>query len=434
MKLSKTRLLLSALTALFIGATRTNADPVLDWNAIAAQTILAPSTRGPAVTIDFAVVQAAMHDAIQAYDKRFEPYAIHVQNAEGSPAAAVAKVTHDVLVNRFPAQTATLDGIYNAYLADNGLPLDDPGIVVGAEVAAGIIALRADDGSFPAVFPPFLGASLTGVWRPTPSFNPGPPPSFAPMAVPWAAGVTPFVALSPSQFRAEPPPPLNSAEYARDYNEVKALGSLENSARTPAQTQLAYFYADSFFAQWHRVIRSFAEMHTQSDGDTARLLALAWLAAADAFITTWDSKIHYSFWRPMTAINEGDSDGNQSTAGDPNWKPFLNNPNYPEYSSGANGVVGAIFRMFRLYFGTDKFTFFITSNHPLAAPNVRVYEHFSDVAQDMVDVRIYHGLHFRSGDEAGRKVGRQVAKWVFHNALRPLNGQNALEDDDGDDE
>jgi hypothetical protein len=434
MKLTKTTLLFSALTALLAGATRTNADPVLDWNAIAAQTILAPSTRGPAVILDFAVVQAAMHDAVQAYDKRFEPYAIHVQDAEGSPAAAVAKVTHDVLVNRFPAQTEALDLIYDAYLDDNGLPLDDPGILVGAEVAAGIIAFRENDGSFPPVLSPYIGAELPGVWRPTPSYNSGPPASFLPMAVPWAAAVTPFVALSSSQFRAEPPPRLNSAQYAHDYHEVQALGSLENSARTPEQTQLAYFYADNFFAQWNRVIRSVAEMHTDNLGDTARLLALAWLAAGDAFITTWDNKIYYSYWRPVTAIHQGDSDGNEKTSGDPNWKPFLNTPNYPEYSSGANGVAGAILRTLRLYFGTDKFTFLVTSNHPLAAPNARVYDRFSDAAQDMVDVRIYHGLHFRSGDEAGRKVGRQVAKWVFHNALRPLNGQNALGDDGEDDE
>jgi hypothetical protein len=429
MKLIRIRLLLSALTALFVGATHIGANPVLDWNNIAAQTILAPSTRGPAITLDFAVVHAAMHDAVQAYEKRFEPYAIDVPDPEGSIAAAVAKAAHDVLVDRFPGQAAALDLLYQNYLADNGLTGDDPGVLVGFEVAAGIIALRANDGSFPFVFPSFTGAELTGVWRPTPSYNPGPPASFASMAVPWAAEVTPFVALSPSQFRAEPPPQLNSAKYARDYNEVKALGSLENSARTPEQTQLAYFFADNFFAQWHRVIRSIAEMNLDNEGDTARLLALSWLAVADAFITTWESKIYYSYWRPVTAIHEGDSDGNNKTAGDPNWKPFLNTPNYPEYTSGANGVVGAIFRTMRLYFGTDKFTFFITSNHAMANPNVRIYERFSDAVQDMVDVRICHGLHFRFGDEAGRKVGRQTAKWVFHNALRPLHGPYALEDD-----
>ena len=433
LKLRKIQLLF-CLAALLVGATQSGANPVLDWNNIAAQTILAPSTRGPAITLDFAVVHAAMHDAVQAYDKRFEPYAIDVLDAEGSVAAAVAKAAHDVLVNRFPAQAGALGLLYGNYLADHALAADDPGVHVGAEVAAGMIALRANDGSFPAVFPPFTGANLIGVWRPTPSYNPGPPPSFAPMVVPWAAQVTPFVALSPSQFRAEPPPHLNSAEYARDYNEVKALGSLENSARTPEQTQLAYFFADNFFAQWHRVIRSIAEMNLDNEGDTARLLALSWLAVADAFITTWESKIYYSYWRPVTAIQEGDNDGNKKTAGDPDWKPFLNTPNYPEYTSGANGVVGAIFRTMRLYFGTDNFTFFVTSNHPLAAPNVRIYERFSDAAQDMVDVRIYHGLHFRSGDEAGRKVGRQAAKWVFHNALRPLHGLNAPEDDGEADE
>jgi len=429
----KQKLVLIALALTLTGAIRAQADPVLDWNAIAAQTILAPGVRpGPSVTLDFAVVQAAVHDAVQAYDKRFEPYATDIQNAAGSVAAAVAKAAHDVLVNRFPAQAAALDTAYNTYLNDHGLAQNDPGVAVGGQAAQAIILLRANDGSFPAVFPPFVGAQLTGVWRPTPSYLPGPPPSFAPMVIPWLAGVIPFAVSSASQFRAEPPSQLNSDRYRQDYDEVKALGSLNSTARTPEQTQLAYFYADNFFAQMNRVLRGIAQTYLDDTGETARLFALAWIAAADGVVTTWDCKIHYALWRPITAIQEGDNDGNQKTAGDPNWQPFLNTPNYPEHSSGANCLVASITQTVRLFFGTDKLPVTVTSNHPLASPNSRTYERLSDIQEDVVNVRIYHGIHFRFGDEAGRKTGRQVAKWVFDNALLPLDDDSGGANDEDD--
>lgn len=420
----KQQLVLTALAMTLMGGV--HADPVLDWNAIAAQTILAPGARpGPSVVLDFAVVHTAVHDAVQAYDKQFEPYAIDIQNAGGSVAAAVAKATHDVLVNRFPAQAPVLDTVYDNYLSDHGLDQSDPGVVVGEQAADAIILLRANDGSFPAVFPPFIGAELTGVWRPTPSYLPGPPPSFSPMVISWMPDVTPFVVESASQFRAEPPPQLNSDRYRQDYDEVKAVGGLNSTARTSEQTQLAYFYADNFFAQWNRTVRGFAETYLDT-GEAARFLALAWMAVADSVITTWDCKIHYAFWRPVTAIQEGENDGNFNTAGDPTWQPFLNTPNYPEYSSGANAVVASITRTARLFLGTDKLPITVTSNHPLASPGLRTYERLSDIEEDMVNVRIYHGLHFRFGDEAGRKTGQQVARWVFHHALRPLHADSCV--------
>jgi hypothetical protein len=423
------------LATTIAGAARAQvSDPVLDWNAISTQAILNGGHPGATTILDMAVVQAAVHDAVQAYDKRFEPYAVEISNAAGSVAAAVAKATHDVLVNRFPAQAATLGTTYADYLAAHGLAANDPGVLVGQQVAAAILVLRANDGSFPATPPPpFVGANLPGVWRPTPSLLPGPPPSFAPMAFTWVAEVTPFVVLSPTQFAAPPPPRLNSGRYARDYAEVKALGSLNSTARTPEQTQLAYFYADNFIAQINRAVRGIAETYLDNSGDTARLFALAWMVAADGFITTWDCKIHYALWRPISAIREGDNDGNRRTVGDPAWQPFLNTPNYPDYSSGANALVGGITRLLRLYFGTDEVTFTVTSNNPLANPNLRTYERFSDAAQDVVDVRIYQGIHFRFADDAARKLGGQVAKWTFENALRPLDGDCEDHEDEGED-
>src|SRR4051794_30527149 len=189
----KDQMLRMALAVMLAGATTARADAVLDWNAIAAQTIFAAGRPGASAAIDLAVVQAAVHDAIQAYDKTHEPYATEISGASGSPDAAVAKVTRDILVNRFPAQTATVDTAYATYLAAHGLAADDPGVSVGAAAAAGMIALRTGDGAFPNPAPVYNGTNVVGWWRPTPSFLPGPPPSFSSMAVPWLADVTPFV-------------------------------------------------------------------------------------------------------------------------------------------------------------------------------------------------------------------------------------------------
>jgi hypothetical protein len=240
------------------------------------------------------------------------------------------------------------------------------------------------------------------------------------MSSAWLATVPPFTLKSADQFRADPPPPLSSEQYAKDYYEVKALGALTNSTRTPEQTQLASFFAGNFFIVFNQTLRDVAAWNTDNIGDNARLLALGTLAIADSFITSWDSKRHYPYWRPITAIREGENDGNPQTQGDPNWQPFLNTPNYPEPSSGANVGAGALTRMLELYFGTDRMYFTVVSANPQAAPNRRTYNRFSDLSWDTVDVRIYQGIHFRTADEVGRKQGRQVAEWVFGHILQPL--------------
>ena len=164
-------------------------------------------------------------------------------------------------------------------------------------------------------------------------------------------------------------------------------------------------------------------------GDNARLLALGTLAIGDAVITAWDSKRHYDYWRPITAIQEGDNDGNAGTVGDPTWQPLLNTPPYPEYTSGANNVVGALTRSLALFFGTDHITLHSRQPYPVANPKTRTYQRFSDLAWDTVDVRIYHGVHFRSADEAARKQGRQVAEWVFGHFCAHSMAERYEEDD-----
>jgi hypothetical protein len=352
---------------------------------------------------------------------------VEIPGASGSPEAAAAKAAHDVLVSRFPAQAASLDTAYQQYLLNHGLSESDPGVAVGARAAAGIIALRACDGSFPnPAPPPFVGGTALGMWRPT-------PPAFAPMAAPWLGNVTPFTLTRPSQFRAATPPALTSREYARDYNEVKALGALNNSARTPEQTDLAHFWAGSYTVIWNQVLRDIAGARVDNIADSSRLFALAEMAIADALIASWDSKSYYVYWRPITAIQEGDNDGNPRTAGDTGWQSLIAAPAYPDYTSGANAFAGAATHALEHFFGTDHMTFSVTTtNTGPTLQDTRTFGRFSDAAEEVVDARVYLGIHFRFADTAARKQGKQVAGWVFKNFLRPLNKHNDDRADDDD--
>jgi hypothetical protein len=412
------------------------ADAVTYWNEVTltAVTIGRP---GPPGNLDIALVQAAVHDAVQSIEGKFEPYKIAIEGASGSPDAAAAAAAYGVLIGLYgTTQGATLDAAWNAYLTANPDLVGDPGIAVGQQVAAAMLAFyRAAPTPLP---PPVRGCEddadgcQPGEWRPTPSYlgSPPIPAPFAPMTAPWVGSLTPFTLLRSNQFRGEPPPPLTSGRYVREYNEVKTLGAFSSTAlteltRTPEQTILAYFWTDTnFIAQWHRALRAIVETHVPDIGDRARLFALASLAVADAFITAWESKLHFNFWRPVTAIQEGEFDGNPKTDGDPDWQPLLNTPPYPDYTSGANNLSGAITRTLALFFGTDDFDFTITSNSPnLTDPATRTrnYTRFSQAADEVVEVRILHGAHFRSADEDARQQGGRVAHWVFHHFLEPVH-------------
>jgi hypothetical protein len=406
-------------------STVAQADAVTDWNAITmdAVTIARP---GPQGMLDVALVHVAVHDAIQSIEKRYEPYHFQLKDAKGSRTAAAVAAAHGVLVSIYPTQASTLDAKYFDYLAQHGLS-GDPGLVVGEKAAANIVPLRRATPS-PAA-PPFVGSNEIGKWRPTESFigTPPAPPSFSPMVTPWLGTTEPFTLTSPRRFRAPPPPALDSARYWQDYEEVKAMGALNGSARTAQQTDLAYFYNDNFFAQWNRVLRGVAEKRIHKIGDSARLFALANMAGADALITGWDSKVTYVFWRPITAIREGANDGNPFTSADPTWQPLVNTPNYPDYTSGANSIVAAMTRSLAMFFGSDRGPVEVTSLHPLAVQKTRVYARFSDAADDVVEARIYLGIHFRFADVAARRQGEKVAEHAFDHFLLPLDRSNRWE-------
>ena len=419
--------IITILTILIVAPTNARADAVSDWNLIAIQRIGAatsPVHPTPVVFLDMAIVQIAVYDAVQAIEKQYKPYHVQIPGASGSPDAAAAKAAHDILAYLLPNQSGTIKDLYDQYLTQHGLSPMDPGVAVGATAAAGIIALRSNDGRFPAGQVAFNGGSAPGQWRPTDSFqgNPPSPLPFSSMAAPWVANVTPFALKSGDQLRATPPPPLDSKQYTTAYNEVKAMGARFNSARTDDQTKLALFWALNYPAVWNRVLRDIAASQNLSIGDNARLCALVNLAMADATITAWDTKRTYNFWRPLTAIRLGNEDTNPDTVEDPMWQPLVNTPNYPDHTSGANNITGATTRMLALFFGTDEMTFTVnTTNTTPGVPATRTYNRFSDAADDVVNVRIWQGIHWRFADEEGRKQGRHVAQWVYAHYLKPLD-------------
>ena len=385
--------------------------PVTFWNNVAVTAATAGRPGVPGL-LDIALVQAAVHDAVQAIEGRYEPYLFSDPSATGSPQAAVAAAAYGVLAQLYPLQRpgpAGLDQIFSNYVTSNGLT-GNPALDVGADAADALFAVYR-----PTIqLPQNPGVDEIGQWRST-------PPANLVGQFEFLGHSEPFTLVRTSQFRPEPPPPMTSKQYLREYNEVKAMGSSASTDRSAAQTDLAYFWSDNFVAQWNRALRGIADNMTDI-GDSARLFALAGFAAADTSMTVWECKFHYNFWRPITAIREGDNDPNPGTEGDPSWTPLIATPPYPDYSSGANGLTGAYTTILRQFFGTDEYNFTVTSNASLAIVKSRDYSRFSEAADQVVEARILLGIHFRSADVEARQQGSRVAHWVFQKFLRPASG------------
>jgi PAP2 superfamily len=412
-----------ALTVLaIVGMTKAEAgDPIAAWNQISENAVRAGKHPLPVTSVEFAIVQLAIYDAVESIDRRYEPYYTRVPGGTGSLSAAAAKAGHDTLAGLFPAQVAALDAAYADFLAANGVDPLDPGTAVGAQAAANILALRANDGRFPLDPPPFVGSTAIGQWRPTPSLLPGLPLTLQPGLTPWLASVRPFAMHRGSQFRVDPPPDLTSQLWADDYNETKTVGSLTSATRTAEQTEIGYFWADSGPLLWQNALRYISGTYLHNTGDSARMFALAEAALADAQIACWDSKYFYNFWRPITAIRLGDQDGNPATEVDPVWQPLINTPNFPEYPSGHADVSGAVSHMLQRFFGRDELTFQMTTTNALAPQKTRTFSRFSQAEQEVINARVYVGIHYRNSDVTAGAQGRRVADWVFRHILRPID-------------
>ena len=398
-----------AIIGLFMAGVA-KADKVTDWNAVASQVLLNTGRGNANGVIDMAYVHIAMYDAVNAIDG--EPYSVFAVRPTSVPPgssanAATVEAAYRVLIDRFPTQAIYLTNQYIASLATipNGQSKND-GIAVGGEVAARFLASRAGDGwNDPTVMIPLH--SGPGWWVPT---------AITPPVVQWGAVMRPFAIESPDQFRADPPPALTSDEYAADYNETKRLGSATSTDRTPDQTLQARFFTEPAVPQFTAAIRQLSMDRGLTLSENARLFAMVHVSSADACIGGLESKYHYQFWRPITAIRNGDTDGNPNTEADPNWSPLAATPNHPEYPSAHAFVTGSVTEALRQFFGTKKLLVTLASNVTGTTMSFATIDEWTKAVDD---ARIFAGFHFRTSCVRGGVLGSKVAKYVTRNHFQP---------------
>jgi hypothetical protein len=430
------------------GATQTAAaalppgNTVAQWNKIAEDTVVGSGAFQNEGLVYMAYVSTAVYDAVVAVEGGYEPYSFAVElGADASTDAAAVEAAHRTLVHYFPAQAAALDAFYAEAL---GLIPDGPakslGLAVGLLAATNVIALRSEDGrmtpigatsSFPTLPPG------PGVWRLT--------PPFALPQTPWVANVRPFLLRRGDQFLPAAPASLQSHTWVGEFNTIKAYGAATGSARTNEQTNVARFWSANVIRQYNRLAREVANSRSLGLVGTARLAAMVNMVGADAQIAVMDAKYHYLFWRPVTAIDPtavtsdgfgpmpGYDDGNPSTAEQLGWRPLLTTPNHPEYPAAHGSITSAMAEVFRRFLGTRRVELDISGFDPAGPPGnlnaVRHFERAKDLRDEIVDARIWAGLHYRFSGSAGVDLGRDVATYDLRHAFQP-----AEEDEDGPDE
>jgi hypothetical protein len=394
---------------------------VTDWNAIAQNAIVTvggqPIQRSQ---LWMTLVHVAIYDAVMSIDGRYEQFKVTPARLRpASREAAAIAAAHGVLVRLLPAQQANLDAERAISLAAvrDGTKKDN-GIAIGEEVAQRLLQIH--DGVIPIVT--YVPGTGPGAWQPT-------PPGFLPALLPGFALVTPLALASPSQFRPGPPPALASAEWADGYNEVKAYGVATGSLRSDAQTETGRFYTEHAVAQYSRAFRRYASGNGLGVGDTALFFALANTSILDSQIACWDAKFTYNFWRPVTAIRAGDTDGNPATLPDPAWIGLAITPPHPEYPAAHGCWTSATARMLEHFNGTSAVHFVLDS---AATGTTHVFESTGDLRAEIVNARVYGGMHYRFSGEAGAAIGEQVADYVAANYFRPVDGDDD-DDDDSDD-
>jgi hypothetical protein len=390
-------------------AAQAGTDTVLEWNEIMVTTV---GGQNPFAQARFAAItQLAVFEAVNSITGEYDSYLEPIDAPVGSsPEAAAGKAAHDVLVAYFPAAAPSLDAALASSLASipDGTSKDD-GVAVGAAAAAELVALRAADGSSP---PAFYQPTSTGPgqWRTTPTC-----PAAGGILFHWQ-NVQPFGVESTSQFRSDPPPTLTSREYAKDYAELLAVGSSDSANRPADRAAVARLYAALLaVGTWNPVARALASEHPGSITDHARALALLNLSMSDGLATVMETKYHYAFWRPETAIRAGDTDGNDRTVARADFAPFIATPCFPSYPSAhASASYAGRWILERLWGGAD---FSVTLSHP-AVPGVAItYTSLKQITDDIDDARVYGGIHFRFDQEAGATQGHRIANYVLGHVL-----------------
>jgi PAP2 superfamily len=430
--------LLAAVVGLSASARGQSAgNPVTDWNQIAVNTLTGlPGPAGgatPAAQVNVGMVQGAVYDAVNATEpKHHRPYLLKRRfAATASKEAAVATAAYTVLSNivstvpaniPFPGKESVLQSLASQYASSLEAIPDSPfkaqGIAAGKAAAEAMIAARAGDGRFgPSQWKP---NSAAGHWQPL--INPATgQPILDP--TPWVGGVKPFLMQSSSQFRTAGPQALASAAWAQDFNEVKALGRADSAVRTPEQTYIARWWQSTVVASWNAVARDLIGRDGLDLVDSARLFAMQNLAAADAAINCWNDKYYWDFWRPWNAIPRALEDDNPATEPDPTWTALITAP-YPEHPSGHLCLDGAHLRVLRMFFpDVIEGGFQITSTSTFLLPGdprTRTFSSFSQALAEIIEARIWAGLHYRTADVQAEQLGRGVADYMAENYFQPV--------------
>jgi hypothetical protein len=382
------------------------------WNEVAVATIVVDAGKANVEAFMWlAYEQAAVYNAVVGITRRYELYRWNTLGPKwASPEAAAATAAHDLLMEYFPASETRLSDALSASL--DAIPdgdAKDAGIEYGAMAARRIIRLRADDGRFANV--PFNEAPAPGVWRPT-------PPTFTPFFDTWLAKLDTFVIKSPSRFRPGPPPGLRSDVYTREFREVKRMGAVDSTARGPAQTKTALFFSDVGVGGFQAGMRDTVARRDLDISEAARLFAAVDLSIIDAVIAVWDAKLHYAWWRPITAIQMSNTDGNPDTIRDADWTPLVTTPPYPDYPSGLCAVMAAASRAMAGVLGDGRGQIDVKMTS-IAAGETRHYTSKSELLHDAIDARVWSGLHFRTADRVAVDIGTLVARRALANHFQP---------------
>jgi hypothetical protein len=389
----------------------TNANVVSDWNETTESILVtAPGIPG----LNYALVHLAIYDAVNAIDQKHTVYAVHPTSptAGASKRAAAVSAAYTVLSQLFPGKAALLDQAYANSLAT--IPdgtAEALGVAVGEEVAMGLLELRQNDGRND-IFGSYTFRYDPGDYMAT-------PPAFSSPIGPGLGNVKPFALQRASQFRAEGPPDLTSSKYREEFEEVKKLGSATSTVRTPAQTETALFYFEAPATFWTRNYRTFIKSKHLSAAKEARLYAMLSTAFADAMIAGWDSKYYYNAWRPVSAIQNADIDGNPDTVSDPGWLPLGWTPPFPEYPSAHACNTSAMNAVLAAYYGTPKVPMTLTSLIPGVHP--RFFADLNQQNADVIDARVWAGFHFRSANVAGVDLGTKVGRYIAENYFLPVD-------------
>jgi hypothetical protein len=392
-----------------LSAATVHADVVTDWNQTALEVLKAGSLVGNPWSRAMAMVHVAMSDSINSVQGRYTRYvAVALTAPNASPEAAAVAAARQILLQIVPAQRTKIDEAYAESLSriPDG-PAKSDGITLGEQVAALAQADRASDATnVPDTYRPITSP---GVWVPTQ------PPLF-----PQYAQAKPWGVKTASEFRPGSPPALTSAVYARDYNETKDFGGSKSAKRTQAQTDAVRFWTQSNFGPaWNDAARQLSAAKGLSLADNARLFALLTMAIADTFILDWDAKFHYNFWRPVTAIRNGDMDGNDATERDASWTPLNATPMHPEYPSQAAIQCGAAAAILESVFGTGPVTAFIATD--TVDPRLqRQFTSIEQMSEEQRMVRVWGGIHFRNTLEISEQMGRKIAAQLLTNYIKPV--------------